>query len=233
VRGWMGEAMRMAQQRERSARDVRILVVDGQPLWRTAAVECLSSIPRATVCGISVAEPDLVGEVERFGPDSLVLDIDLPEQGLDVLRRLVARRPGLRAVVVSTRPMPLMALVAFEIGALGFVLRCCSETELCDAVRAVTQGRSWCAPDLAGSLLDDFRVVSEASRARLTRRERLVVEGVKSGLSNGEIAAMLRLSKCTVQNYVSRVYRKLGVTSRNELVDAARWISSAPHVLPS
>jgi DNA-binding NarL/FixJ family response regulator len=88
----------------------------------------------------------------------------------------------------------------------------------------VSQGQVWASSDELGYLLDIFaqttpaRTLSNSCCKLLTQREQAVVHLVADGLSNREIAMQLKLSQHTVKNYLFRVFDKIGVSSRVELV---------------
>jgi DNA-binding NarL/FixJ family response regulator len=113
---------------------------------------------------------------------------------------------------------------AFRAGARGVLSRGAGLSALPKCVHRVSQGQVWASSDALGFLLDTFvqttpaRTLSDSCCKLLAPREQAVVQLVADGLSNREIAIQLKLSQHTVKNYLFRVFDKIGVSSRVELV---------------
>ncbi len=113
---------------------------------------------------------------------------------------------------------------AFRAGARGVLSRGAGLSALPKCVHRVSQGQVWASSDELGYLLDTFvqttpaRTLTDNCCKLLTPREQAVVQLVADGMSNREIATQLKLSQHTVKNYLFRVFDKIGVSSRVELV---------------
>jgi DNA-binding NarL/FixJ family response regulator len=147
-----------------------------------------------------------------------------PARGLDTLRELRTARPGIRAVVLLDSRKPEAILDAFRAGARGVFNRDSSIEMFCKCIRSVHQGQIWA--DSADVALV-IEALASAPRVRLpaadglnllSKRECEVVQCLVQGLTNREIAERMGLSPHTVKNYLFRVFDKLGVSNRTELL---------------
>jgi DNA-binding NarL/FixJ family response regulator len=158
-------------------------------------------------------------------PDLILLDLNLPDMtGLEALLTIQQITPSVRVLIVSASGDPDIVAAAFENGACGYILKDSSEEEFTKAIEAVLSGRFWCSPQIAGILLTQR--TQGHPLLHLTQRERTVLFALARGLSNAEIAQSLHLSKFTVQNYVSIIYQKLGVSDRWKAADIAKRLGA-------
>ena len=147
-----------------------------------------------------------------------------PARGLDTLRELRAACPGIRAVVLLDSRKPEAILDAFRAGARGVFNRDSSIEMFCKCIRSVHQGQIWA--DSADVALV-IEALASAPRMRLpaadgvnllSKRECEAVQCLVQGLTNREIAERMGLSPHTVKNYLFKVFDKLGVSNRTELL---------------
>jgi two-component system nitrate/nitrite response regulator NarP len=171
----------------------------------------------------SVAEANR--EIARHKPDLVLLDVNLPDgSGLDVLRR-ISRARFRPAVILLTAGMDDSQLLnAADLNPDGMVLKTSDPGLLTECMDAVIAGARWIDPEI----LDRTRRAQEraASAPPLTRRERELIELVRQGLRNRDIAAELGVTEGTVKVYLHAIFDKLQVDNRTELaLRAAELIS--------
>ncbi len=150
---------------------------------------------------------------------------DGPTSGLAVMREARAWGGSVRFVVLLKRAEEHLLVPAFRFGARGVFLRASYAFEdLCKCIRCVHEGQVWADSRQLGLVLDAFSEdpppanVDPDGLRSLSRRELDVMRLVVEGLSNRQVANQLNLSHHTVKNYVFRMFDKLGVSSRVELV---------------
>ncbi len=161
--------------------------------------------------------------VARCKPNVLVLDLMIPRlHGLEVIRRVHADHPATRVIVLSMHSDEPYVVEALRSGALGYVLKDCTASNLIEAIRSVAAGRRYLSPSLAERAIDAlFQNRGEAGLdpyETLTGRERLVLQLAAEGLNNPEVAERLFISARTAETHRANLMRKLSLHSQTDLV---------------
>lgn len=205
---------------------VHVLVVDDDPLVRSALRTILTATDRVSVVGdVASGEEALALAAQACGPriDVVLMDLRMPGMsGVEATRRLRALPHAPEVVAVTTWDVDDAVLGCIEAGASGFLLKTASPEEITRAVLAVTAGDAVLSPRSTRQLLDHLaRPAQEEAHRRarrlvdtLTERERDVVRLVASGLTNAEIASRLYLSEATVKTHLSTAQTRLKVRNR-------------------
>ena len=169
-----------------------------------------------------------VSPIERLKPDVLLLDVGLENgDSLGIARRLRDQLPECRVVMMDLLPTEDDIRDFVQAGVSGFVLKDASLDELVRTIRAVARGSTVLPPAMTGSLFSQIAVATLQHRgpeaavdARLTARERDVIELISSGLSNKKIASRLHISVHTVKSHVRNIMEKLALHTRLQI---AAW----------
>ena len=207
---------------------VRLLVADDTRLHTTLLADALKRDGAFEVMGSDSQE--LISRAHLHNIDVLLLSSDLDEQpgrGFEVLRQVRALHPDVRAVVLLDSSKNESVLEAFRAGARGVLSRQESISTLSKCIRSVHDGQIWADSQqlvlLVKAVFSSRGVpaINAHSMERLSKREMEIVECVALGLSNRKIAERLGLSQHTVKNYLFKVYDKLEVSSRVELLSMA------------
>lgn len=177
------------------------------------------------------AEPDLevVGEAgsgaeavtaaESLRPDVILMDLRMADvDGVTATGRILASRPDIRIVVVTTYESDADILRAVEAGAAGYLLKDASRTELAAAVRDAAAGKTVLAPSVAGRLMGLMR---DPGPPILTAREVEVLALVARGATNSDIGRALHIGEATVKTHLLRTFNKLEVSDRTAAVTTA------------
>lgn len=198
----------------------RIMIADDHPIIVSGLESLLSKsgYEVAATVASGAAVLDRLAEVE---PDILILDVQMPDgNGMDVLR-IVRSGGDERAVVLLTAGIEdRQAAEAGDLRVNGLVLKDSPPDQLLHCLEEVSQGRRWIDPDIAERMQE--RAGGANPIENLSAREQAVVGLVVQGLRNREIASMLGIAEGTVKVHLHKVYEKLGVGSRTELVIYAR-----------
>jgi len=197
-----------------------VLLVDDHAVVRSGLRLLLAAAEGLEVVAEAGTARDAVFEARTTKPDVVVLDIGLPdESGLDVLPRLLHEHPDLRVLVLSMEDDPQYVRQAFGVGARGYVLKEAADAEVVDAVRAVASGERFVHPVLGARLVaGDAARVRRAESDPLSPREHDVLRLLALGHTNQEIAGKLSISVRTSETHRAHIMRKLGLSSRAELV---------------
>jgi DNA-binding NarL/FixJ family response regulator len=165
----------------------------------------------------------LVDAARRLRPDVIVTDITMPVMsGLDALRVLAAEGIAAKIVVLTMHADAQLATEAFRAGAAGYLLKHSAGEELITAIHEVLQGRAYLTPLITREVMAS--VASPAAlrpRVRLTSRQRDVLRLIADGKRMKEIAAILNLSRRTVETYKYEMMQALNVRTTAELIHYA------------
>jgi two-component system nitrate/nitrite response regulator NarP len=181
-----------------------------------AALEMLLRETDYELLGRVRSAGEAVKQISRDKPDLLLLDVNLPDgSGLDVLRRLARSRPVPKVILLTAGMDDAQLLSAAELKPEGMVLKTSDPGLLLECMDAVVAGNHWVDPEIA----QRTRQAQEraASVPPLTRRERELIELVRQGLRNRDIAAELGVTEGTVKVYLHAIFDKLHVENRTEL----------------
>jgi DNA-binding NarL/FixJ family response regulator len=205
---------------------VRLLVVDDDPLVRSALVLMLGGQPDLVVVGEAADGREALRRVDELHPTVVLMDIRMPRMsGLEATKALHARPHPPHVIVLTTFDADEHVVGALAAGADGFLLKDTPPPQILGAIRAVAEGEPMLSPSVTRTLIDRIRDDNgdgraDSARARLgvlTDREQDVARAVGRGLTNAEIARELRLSVPTVKAHVSRLFDKLQVTNRVQI----------------
>jgi DNA-binding NarL/FixJ family response regulator len=205
---------------------VRVLVVDDDPLVRSALGLMLGGQPDVEVVGEAADGRAGIALARELRPDVVLMDIRMPVlNGLDATRALHAEPDPPRVIVLTTFDADEHVVGALAAGADGFLLKDTPPAQILEAIHKVADGEPMLSPSVTRTLInrvradtgDDREAAAQERLARLTERERDVALAVGGGLSNAEIAAALHLSVPTVKAHVSRLFEKLGTTNRVQI----------------
>jgi DNA-binding NarL/FixJ family response regulator len=217
-----------AEHTEAVRRVIDLLVADASPmdcqLLKSALTRSRSSF-RVVACAVSQAE--IIRSVSSDPVDIALISESLqggPLTGFGVVSELRRSFPGTSVIVLLKLATDDLVIDAFRAGARGVFCRAEPLTTLYKCINAVHQGQIWADSRQLRSVLDAFasaaplRVVNSQGQVLLTKREIDVVKLIVQGHTNREVAQKLGLTEHTVSNYLFRIYEKLGVSSRVELV---------------
>jgi DNA-binding NarL/FixJ family response regulator len=201
----------------------RVLVAERHPLYGLALDTALNQETDFVVVGRAEDGVETVEMAATTNPHVVVLDAGLPPAGgVHTCTQLKQSAPSLAVMVLDDEPRPRLLVAAIEAGADGYITRDVSRRAFVNAVRAVGHGEVSVPRALQAALvrgLRDRRRDGERIAqlyARLTRREREVLELIGRGMSNKRIARELGIAEKTVKTHVGHVLAKLGVSDRTQ-----------------
>lgn len=204
---------------------IRILVVDDHPIVRGGIVALLADAADMTVIGEAPDGETAVTLAIELEPDLVLMDLRMPGiDGDEATARILAERPGIRVVILTTYETDSSILTAIEAGASGYLLKAAPQEELLAGIRSVARGEVALAPSIAAMLVK--RVATPT--VSLSPREKQVLALVAQGDSNPAIAGKLFVTEATVKTHLLHAFEKLEVNDRTRAVTKAMELGLLP-----
>jgi DNA-binding NarL/FixJ family response regulator len=206
---------------------IRIAVADTTNIHTQLLAEAVKGDHTLHVVASASSSHEILEAARRVPIDAAVISFALDEQpgrGLDVLRQMRSLHPDLRGVILMESSRSQDIVDCFRAGARGIFLKHDRLENLCKCVRRVYEGQVWAGSVELGVVLETLanspavHATNYEGTELLSSREREVIQYVASGMTNREIAQALGLSRHTVKNYLFRIFDKVGVSSRTELI---------------
>jgi DNA-binding NarL/FixJ family response regulator len=193
-----------------------VLVVDDHVLVRTGVANIISHEPDLHVVAEAANGLEALDAFDRYHPDVTLLDLRMPIlEGVETVRRIRARDPNAKVIVLTTYDTDEDIARALQAGAKAYVLKDISADALVACIHDVLAGKTYLAPAAAAKLAERI------TQVQLTPRELATLRLMADGRSNKEIATALGISERTVKTHLGHLFEKLGVTSRTEAVKVA------------
>jgi DNA-binding NarL/FixJ family response regulator len=203
---------------------IRILLADDHTVMRRGLRLLLESQSGFSVVAEASDGRQAVEQAEATHPDVAVLDIAMPNlSGIEAAQRIAAQSPATAMVILSMHSDEGYVLRALKAGARGYLLKDAAEGDLIEAIKAVSQGRTFFSAEIGKMLVEDYiREIrsrgAEDSYELLTSREREILQLLVEGNSNKDIAASLNVSPHTVETHRRNLQDKLNLHSFAELI---------------
>ena len=192
------------------------MLVDDHAVVRMGFRLLIDSAQDMRVVAEAASGEDAVRVVEEARPDVVVMDISMPGiGGLEALRRILAKAPEARVLVLSAHEDAMHARRTLKAGAAGYLTKRSAAEALIEAIRQVCQGESFLEPRLSEQLAGSSRTPEPLDT--LSEKEFKVFIALASGQSVQEIATVMSLSPSTVGTHLYTIKQKLGAANSAEL----------------
>lgn len=205
---------------------IQVAVVEDDARIRRVLKEVLSSAEDCRCVGAFAKGTDALESLPTLSPDVIVMDVNLPDlSGVECVARLAPQLPGTQIIMLTVYQDPETIFQALAAGAHGYLVKPVMPGKLLEAIREIRAGGVPMSRTIARKVIEVFRrpvpppVVSMAVEdATLGVREQEILRLLVAGLSYKEIAGELSIKVSTVGTYVQRIYEKLHVRSRREII---------------
>jgi two-component system, NarL family, response regulator NreC len=203
---------------------VRILIADDHSVVRSGLTLILTAQADFEVIGEASTGAETVEKAIALQPDILLLDVGMPDlNGLEAARIIRSKAPAIAIVVLTMYDDEAYLRQFLELGAAGYVLKKAADTELVDAIRAVSRGETFIYPSLTRQLVDFYLHRLSPTRPdepeiEISPRETEVLRLVAFGYTGQQIADQLCISASTVETHRAHIMEKLGLRGRAQLV---------------
>ena len=217
-----------------ASRKRNVLIVDDHPLLRDGLAKVINQQPDLAVCGEAADARAGLAAAAKLRPDVVIADVTMDEgKGLDLIKDLHLRQPGLPVLVLSMHHENLYAERAVRAGARGYVMKREPVAAVLAALRKVLAGQMALSDAIVRRLLDAPARVRKSAAASpaevLSDRELEVFRLLGQGFGTRQIAEKLRLATSTVESYRAGIKQKLGLARATELVArAAQFVVDEP-----
>lgn len=196
---------------------LKLAIIEDDRRFRDQILDWCARTPSVTCVGAFANGEAALRDLPDRQPDVILVDLNLPGiSGVETIRRLRARFPALRAVVLTVFEDVDHIFQALEAGACGYLTKTAQDADLLQAVTEAGQGGGTLSPEVAIRIIEHFnqRGRRPTAHAVLAPREQEVLQCLARGLSYKEIAHELHLSPHTVNDHLKSIYSKLHVHSR-------------------
>jgi DNA-binding NarL/FixJ family response regulator len=218
----------MKSQRSLLAGTVGVLVADSNRMQCKLLVNALRRRPEFETISCDMEIDAVLSAASASQPQVAIMNIDHPRDSwgnMSVVRRLHLANPKIAKILLVEGSDRQIVANAFRSGAKGlFSFSSDSFRQLCRCIQSVHRGQVWANSEQLQYLLEvvtqvpSLRMMNARGAKLLTPREEQIVALVADGLSNRQVARELSLSEHTVKKYLFRIFEKLGISSRVELV---------------
>ncbi|MES2187086.1 MAG: response regulator transcription factor [Pseudomonadota bacterium] len=215
---------------------IHVALVEDDPVFQDLVISAVRSAPDMVLAGVADTYAQAMRMLETRPADVLLVDLGLPDgPGAGVIRTALQRWPQCEVIVCTALGDEAHVMESIEAGAVGYLLKDTSVESMVEEIRSLKAGGSPISPLIARQILMRFRgaarpVQAPATASRveapvaLSGRERETLEMITKGYSSDEIAAYMQVSHHTVLTYIRRIYSKLKVSSRVEMIYEARQL---------
>jgi DNA-binding NarL/FixJ family response regulator len=203
--------------------NLRIMVADDHGTVREGLKMIISAQADMEIVGEAADGRAAVALAQELLPDIVVMDVSMPQlNGLKATEKLKELCPQVKVLTLTRHTDDGYLQQLLRAGASGYVLKQSAATELIHAIRAVAAGGKYLDPALTGKVMGHYSGRSADlrgdSQVRLSDRETEVLRLIAWGYSNKEIAARMELSVKTIEAHKANSMKKLGITSRIDIV---------------
>jgi NarL family two-component system response regulator LiaR len=201
---------------------IRVIIVDDHVMVRSGLRLFLLAFEDLKLVGEAANGEEAIRLCNRENADVILMDMVMPVMdGVRATREIHSQFPRIKIIGLTTFYDPEMIRNMLDAGASSFLLKSVSAIELAQSIRDASTGKPTISPEIQDLLNGHQPDRAQVSKYKLSAREKEVLVGIISGLSNAEIARDLVISLSTAKFHVTRILTKLNVSNRAEAVSLA------------
>jgi DNA-binding NarL/FixJ family response regulator len=213
---------------------IRVLLVDDQPLFRQGLADLLALNEDLEIVGEANHGEEAIASTSQLQPDVILMDIRMPVcDGVEATRVIHQTYPWIKIMVLTTFDEDEYIWRSLQAGALGYILKNTPSPQVANAIRTLHLGHSQLGPTIASKVFERLQpplpnqpdAPSQSPEVDsllelLNHRELEILQHMRHGRNNREIAERLHLSEGTIKNYITTLLSKLNLRDRTQ---AALW----------
>jgi len=195
---------------------ITVLIVDDHPVVQQGMTMLLEAEADIVISGVVDDGETAVSHVKSTPPDVILMDLNMPGMnGIEATHQIRAISPHTQIIILTSHHQDAMVFPAIKAGALSYLLKSASPSDVVDAIRAAARGEARLHPRIQQRLMNEV-AGTRKSPDTLTSRELEVLKLIAQGNDNKSIAATLIVSEKTVKTHVSNILSKLQLTDRTQ-----------------
>lgn len=203
---------------------IRVLLADDHTIVRSGLRLLLERQGDLEVVGEASDGRQTVEMAEQMQPDVVIMDITMPKlNGIEAARQIAGKLAHTRVIILSMHSDESYVMRALQVGIRGYLLKDSTDTDLVNAVYAVSQGKAFFSPEVSRMMVENYTMnlrhtTASDSYELLSTREREVLQLLAEGRSGKEAAAILNVSVSTLETHRNRIFQKLNLQNLPELI---------------
>jgi two-component system, NarL family, invasion response regulator UvrY len=203
-------------------KSIRVLLADDHPVLCAGLRSLISDQEDLSLVGLATTGEEAYELYRQLLPDVVVMDLNMPGiGGMESIRRIRSRDPLARIIVLSAHDSEVLVRQAVDAGIMGFITKSNDAATMFAAIRRVSDGQVYFSTDLLGRLTQIGKSPGGTPLDVLSPRELDIFKMVAEGQSVADISKTLSLSPKTVSNHLTRIKRKMDVSSNATLTRIA------------
>ena len=207
---------------------MRVLIVDGHPMFRDGVEQCIQNIQSNLVVDHASSAEEAIGSLLRESlPDLVLIDLVLPDMdGEALLGRMVEQNVWVPTLILSAHDDPRLIIRALDAGAAGYLSKSSPAQMLVEAVRIVMQGQEYLPEEISEEIakVKNQQHQDGTDQLQITPRQSEVLRLMGQGFSNRKIAQSIFISEHTVKSHVKALFKHLNVSNRTSCVKRAEQL---------
>lgn len=200
---------------------IRLLLADDQTLFRQGLADLLAMEDDLEVLGQASDGQEAINLAQSLQPDIILMDVRMPIcDGVVATHKIHQQFPWIRILVLTTFDEDEYIWRSLQAGALGYLLKSSTAVQIAIAIRSLYEGQSQLGPTIATKLfarLNPLPTTTELQSHDFSERELEILDRIRIGKNNREIAQELHLTEGTVKNYVSKILSRLDMRDRTQV----------------
>lgn len=202
-----------------------ILIVDDHPLFRNGVAALMNAQAELFTCHEAATGEAALEIMKTLRPDAALVDVSLPDtNGIELVRQMRRSNPKLPILVLSMYEEVEYGIKALKARASGYLMKAEAPDTIVEAILKIVGGETYFSPGMKAAIAakESFKVKSDSQVAKLSTREREVLELLGQGLGSKDIAEQLILSRKTVETFRSHIKEKLNLRDAEATVKFAK-----------
>jgi len=212
-----------------SVQKIKVFIADDHEIFRDGVRQLISNEPDMEVVGTASSGEEALELLKDNPTDVVIMDIRMSGMnGLETSRAILKNDSNTHILFFSLYDRDDYVVTALEMGASGYILKDTSNKIFLKGIRAVSKGQFYFTGDVTDVLIKKYRelkdikntpeISSSSLQASLSKREHQILNMIREGKTNKEIAEMYNLSVRTIETHRMNILRKFNVSNFDELI---------------